>query len=319
MLKFVVCLLLSCLVIPCQALPSIFPSEKITHVIYVTLDGVRWQDVFKNPEQFQKLKNKYAMGKFYGVPRSRTMMEVASIPISLPSYQSQMAGVVQPCNGNDCGRIHVTTLPENILEKMHLSKKDVVVFSSWPIIDLAAQHVLDKIYANTGNIPAIDPTTGQSDAMMAKLNQEQIGDHPYGLDDPHRYDKYTFAQALHYLKNYQPRFMWISLCDGDDAAHRKDLRGYYQALTYYDDIIDQLFETLNILEIEKNTLIIITTDHGRGNGEFWVKHGPEFPESKQTWAFVMHGDLLPVARNGKMSYYNTLSIRPTIEAALGIK
>src|SRR5471032_2981092 len=83
-------------------------------VIYVTLDGVRWQDVYQDKTYFPKLWRKYASDlTFYGLPNSYTKMEVASVTISLPSYQSQMAGVVLPCAGNQCGRIPVKTLVEN--------------------------------------------------------------------------------------------------------------------------------------------------------------------------------------------------------------
>ena len=161
----------------------------------------------------------------------------------------------------------------------------------------------------------LDPETQKSDNVMADLNEKQKSDHPAGAD---RFDKYTFAQSLHYLEKFQPRFMWISLGDADTQAHHNNLAGYHTALMAYDDYLDTLFTTLARLHIDKETLVILTTDHGRGNGIDWTSHGPSYPESKQTWGFAMNGELKPVAQDGDFARYSTLSIRPTIEAALGV-
>lgn len=299
---------------------SIFADPaKVSRVIYVTLDGVRWQDVFSEQTYFPKLwKNAGKFnGIFYGMPNTNIKMETASIPVSLPSYQSQMAGVVQPCDGNECGRIKVETVIENIKRSLNLAKKNVATFSSWPEINDAAESVFGATYANTGNFPVGDPDTHLPDAVMVNLNIKQMVDHPSGFD---RYDKYTFAQAMHYLEKYQPRFLWISLDDADEAAHEGDLQRYHQALSFYDDALDQLLNFLVAVHLDQETLVIITTDHGRGDGDNWKHHGTQYPESKQTWAWVMNSELMPdndPDGTGTL-HYSTLSVRPTMEKALGL-
>ena len=312
-----------CFFIFCCLSTSIFANvlnkentKKITRVIYITLDGTRWQDVFVDRTYFPKLWNKYAPYlTFYGQPDTQTTIEVASVPISLPSYQSQMSGAVQPCQDNSCGRILVETVTENLVHQLGFNKRDVVMFASWPTMSLAVESVAGTTYANAGNAPVVDPDTNQPDEVMADLNAKQAADH----DGGDRYDKYTFAQALHYLEKYQPRFMWISFLDADAAAHHADLNKYHQTLAFYDEMLDTLFTTLQKLNLDPETLVIVTTDHGRGNGDHWTGHGPSLPESKQTWGFVMNGELKPISQDGNIVHYNTLSVRPTIEAALGLK
>lgn len=285
------------------------------HVIYITLDGIRWQDIYQTHRYFAKLWTKHASKlNFYGVPNSKSVMEVASIPVSLPSYQSQMSGAIQPCNDNKCGRIQVETLPEYLIDKLHFAKKDVAIFSSWPVIAEALESKKGAVYSNAGNLPVLDPLSNRPDGIMEILNHEQERDHPDYK--PNRYDKYTFSHALHYFEKYKPRFIWISLVNADDEAHFSHLYEYHQLLSFYDEALDRLFTTLKSMGLEKNTMVIVTTDHGRGNNENWTTHGANFPESKQTWAFVMNGELLPVSRDGNIYHYNTLSIRPTIEKAL---
>lgn len=291
-------------------------NKAIKRVIYITLDGVRWQDVFLDHSRFPIFWQKYAKtAAIYGEPNSNKTMEVASIPVSLPSYQSQMSGSVQSCPDNECGRIHVTTLPENLVNKFGFKKKDVASISSWEVTDYAVESVAGTIFNNNGTRPMYDPDTQEADSVMFEINKDQADHYP---GDDTRLDKYTFAQALHYLEKYQPKFLWISFGDADDYAHEGNLAAYRQSLTFSDESIDQLMMTLKRLNLDTETLIIITTDHGRGNGENWLEHGEEYPESKQTWAFVINGELSAGVKDGDIYRYNTLSIRPTIEAAFGL-
>lgn len=286
------------------------PSGKIKHVVYITLDGTRWQDIYLTHVPLKKFWKKYSMtAKFYGKPGSRDTMEVASIPISLPSYQSQMAGSVQPCRGNSCGRIQVETLAENLINKMGLKKKDVVTISSWDAISLAVEHVEGTTLTNTGNFPMYDPDTHVADSVMNDINMRQANDHNGEV----RYDKYTIEQALHYFETYQPKFMWISLNDADEAAHNGDAAEYYETLALYDNALDALLTKINQLHLSEETMIIVTTDHGRGDGSHWTDHGSTYPESKRTWAIVINGDLTPMGKDGEITRYNTMSIRPTVE------
>lgn len=309
MLRFILLLIIA-------SLSTLTFADKITRVIYITVDGVRWQDVFNDRTHFKNLWEKYASElKFYGMPGSNSTMHVATVPISLPSYQSQTAGSIQFCFNNDCGRIRTQTFLENILNKLNLSKKEVVTFASWPSIGEAAESVFNLTFTNVGNAPMAHPETHIVDSVMAEINLKQLND---GAGDGDRFDKYTFAQALHYLKEYQPHFMWIALNDADTKAHRGDLTGYHQALEFYDKVFDELFTTLTSLNIDRETMVIVTTDHGRGNGKNWTDHGILYPESLQTWAFVKNGSLKYNFSTGYKYFYSTLSIRPAIESALGV-
>lgn len=309
----IACFILTCL-LSTLSLAGQFPNH-ISRVVYVTLDGVRWQDFF-NHDRFPIFWKKYAKhAAIYGRPNSKKTMEVASIPVSLPSYRSQMAGAVQPepCSDNECGPISVVTFPEELVKQSGFNKRDIVSISSWELSDNATESVAGTIFSNNGTRPMYDPDTGVADPIMADLNQQQAAHYP---GDDTRPDKYTFAQALHYLEKYQPHFMWILLGDADDYAHDGNLKSYQQTLTDNDRALDQLMTTLKKLHLARETMIIVTTDHGRGNGENWTEHGEEYPESKQTWAFVLNGNLIPASREGDIYHYSTLSIRPTVEAVL---
>jgi hypothetical protein len=292
-------------------------ANVITHVIYITLDGTRWQDLYLDHKNFPILWSKYANKlTFYGKPHNKLEMEAATTPVSLPSYQAQLSGTVQPCDENDCGRIKVETFPEYLINSGTLKKTDVVTFASWAKINNALEHVKGTTTSFVGNYPVVDPFTNAPDEVMAQINKKQEIDHPPldPEDGPERYDKYTFAQALHYYQKYQPRFMWISFVDADEAGHDNNHKAYQRALSFYDSAFDKLFMTLKQMGADKNTMVIVTTDHGRGHGKDWIDHGPQLPETKKTWAFVMNGSLQPVTNTTANHRFSTLSIRPTIEA-----
>jgi hypothetical protein len=313
MLRTLVAILLTCI------FSITAHAGHIKHVIYFTLDGVRWQDVFLNHDYLPLLWHKHAKNAaIYGAPGTNSTMEVASIPVSLPSYQSQMAGSVPqngPCGDNECGRITVETFPEALVKRHHFLKKDVASISSWEVTDYAVESSADTIFNNNGTRPMYDPDTHTADTVMENVNQQQVADYP---GDDTRLDKHTFAQAMHYFEKYQPRFLWISFGDADEYAHADKLDEYHQALRFSDQALDQLIALLHKMHLEDDTMIIVTTDHGRGNGDNWTDHGEEFPESKQTWAFVFNGELTPISEEKGVKHFSTLSIRPTVEKVFGV-
>jgi predicted AlkP superfamily pyrophosphatase or phosphodiesterase len=318
MLRVIFGLLVLCTVMTASmASPSQTSSTKpIKRVIYITLDGVRWQDVFLDHNRLPLFWAKYAKSAaIYGDPQSNITMEVASIPVSLPSYQSQMSGAVQPCKNNECGRLQAETFPEKLVNKLGLKRKDVASISCWEVMDFAVERTPGTIFSNHGTRPMHDPDTMEDDPVMVALNKQQAAAYP---GDDTRPDKYTFAQAMHYLEKYKPVFLWISLGDTDDAAHEAHLKAYHNALAFGDQAIDQLMQTLKRMKLDKDTMVIITTDHGRGDGDKWSEHDEQYPEAKQTWAFVINGKLTGGVKDGNMEHYSTLSIRPTIESYFGL-
>lgn len=305
--------ILIALAIPLIVTAKPHKSSAIDHVIYVTFDGTRWQDIYID-KRLPNFINKYAkLVEWYGEPGTDRTIEAASIPISMPSYQSQTSGYVQPCLNNECPRISVETMQERLLKEFNFDRKTIATIAGWPVITNAVESTFGVSFSNCGNEDMTDPDTHVADEEMQKINEQQASDQP---PDHNRWDKYTAAHALHYFEKYQPKFLWISLTDADDAAHAADLDAYHASFDLYDNFLMKLFSLLEKKKIADRTIIIVTTDHGRGRGKYWTSHGPQFPESKRTWAFVYNGELKPIGQDGAIMRYSTLSMRPTIENAL---
>ncbi len=285
-------------------------------VIYITLDGIAPVEMSKAhmPYFFSHI---VPLGEMVGLNGDKRSMEVASIPISMPSYHSQMGGVVTDCDGNSCGRIKVETLPEKLVHDLDLTKGKVATFASWSLIREAVEHEEDTTYTNCGtemlHLPGYDE-------RLDKLNYQQLLHPGYGLTD--RKDAYTFALGSIYLERAKPDFLWISLQDGDIFAHQNNRSAYLDVLKQYDENLKLLTLYLKDCDDVDNTWLVVTTDHGRGKGDDWTHHGPAWPESKKTWLFVVSARALRTGEKEVYPYlttkksYSTIDIKPMIESMM---
>ena len=314
-------------------LSASFSAEKTTgpNVILLTLDGVRWEEVFQgadpgqtvdtNPKVFEYLTGTLAkQGTLFGnKSRGETVNVSNKAQNSLPGYQSILSGATQPCESNACGRIKVETFPERIFHDLGLAKNEVATISSWEKIALAAEHVEGTTFVNAGNTPLI---YSSDDAIAADINYKQSVDKtPW---PGARYDKYTFAHAIHYLQKEKPRFLFISLNDSDEWGHKNKYDNYLSTLRQQDRYIKELVQTLDGMgAYGERTTLIITTDHGRGDGNDWNEHGSGYADSKSVWIYGRS----PHTRTAKPAQlrmpasqvvYSHLDIRPTIEATFGL-
>ncbi|MGK5083436.1 alkaline phosphatase family protein [Bdellovibrionota bacterium FG-1] len=297
------------------------------NVILLMLDGVRWQEVFYGvdptlsqdekgvvfPFLWNGLSNQGAL--FGDVLKGNSMTVGNPVNISLPGYQSIMAGMTQPCLNNDCGRISVETVQERLMRSTspaNLDKKKIATIASWQKIALAVEHVEGATFVNAGFQPVVDD---EFDAEFEAINQAQKKDLPVWGEA--RFDRYTFAHAVHFLKKHQPRFLFISLNDSDEWGHKNDYPQYLTTLRQYDAWIRQLVDVLDGMgDYGRNTTLLVTTDHGRGSGQQWDSHG-YIPEAKYVWLYGK----APGAQGARFlnqQNYTHLDLRPTIEAAAGV-
>jgi hypothetical protein len=305
------------------------------NVIFVTLDGVRWEEVFHGADPGQTLDSNSQVFSFLTGPladrgvligdkaRGETVRVGNNYFNSLPGYQSIMAGAAQPCRSNLCGRTPVETMQERIALDLNLKPEQVATISSWEKIAYAVEHVEGATFVNAGNRPLLIGGRDPLSAEDALVNEQQVKD-PAPWKDARR-DKYTVAHALNYLKAKRPRFLYISLNDSDEWGHRGKYDNYISTLRQQDAWLKEIVATLDTMgEYGRNTTLIVTTDHGRGEGNDWSEHGAGFADSGSVWIFGRS----PYTERGLKSHtrapaasvvYSHLDIRPTIEVTFGLE
>lgn len=297
------------------------------NVILVTIDGVRYEEFFKGVDPvlaqastevfFKTLKGlQKTSGAFILGDQITSVATVSNAAnVSLPAYQSILSGATQPCMDNNCGRIGVQTLQEGLVN-MGWPKHEAVTLGSWDKIAYAAESHEGATFVNVAREDLTDPITGLSDPELVKINKAQAADKPPWSDV--RYDKYTWAHALRYLKVNKPSLLYVSLNDTDEYGHANQYSKYLAALRERDQWISDLIQTLGTMgEYGRNTILLVTTDHGRGKGFQWTGHGSNIENSRYIW-FFGH-DLSGknrLARLETVTHFEHNDIRPLIESLL---
>jgi len=89
-----------------------------------------------------------------------------------------------------------------------------------------------------------------------------------------RLDSFTYRYAKDYLLTVKPKVMSISLGETDDFAHDGHYDSYLSSAHQTDKFIADLWQTLQSTPgYKNNTVLMITTDHGRGsNSDDWQHH-----------------------------------------------
>ena len=291
------------------------------NVILVTMDGFRWQELFGGADprlmtkeagkvdQPDTLRTKYYRenpsdarqallpffwstvakhGQVFGDPSLDSSVVVTNDHVfSYPGYNELLCGFGDPAiDSND--KIHNANV--TVLEWLHRKPKysgRVAAFASWDVFPYIINTNRSGVYVNAGWQP------------LDFLSDETLRDQANTLADqlPHywasvRYDAFTFQGALAYLRRKQPRVLYVALGETDDWAHAGRYDLYLDAARNNDRFIQQLWETAqSVPKYKGKTSLVITTDHGRGDGrEEWKNHNAQTPGADRMWIAIMGPD-----------------------------
>jgi arylsulfatase A-like enzyme len=288
-------------------------SARTRNVILVTIDGVRWQEIFGGIDPRRSpslacggatalLPNLHALAE-QGV----SVRDIASSGpnfVSLPGYREIVTGRANArCTNNDCRAIEEATLLDEL--------DDVAVVASWEKIALAASRDPHR-----GMISAGRHAGSTRDRLRVSENASKIlDDNPSAFPgwNDYRPDRYTMALAREVLAEKRPRFLWVALGDTDEYAHRSDYPGYLDALRSADRFVGELWQLLDTLgQYGAETTIVVTADHGRA-GDF-RDHG-KAPESARVWLIAAGGAIAPGVAHGE---HRLRDIAPTIRQLLDL-
>ena len=79
------------------------------------------------------------------------------------------------------------------------------------------------------------------------------------------------------------RFLWIALNDSDEWGHLADYKNHVATLKIYQEWLLELFRILSESGLDgTQTSVIVTTDHGRGQGPAWKDHG-QVTDARAVW------------------------------------
>jgi hypothetical protein len=313
-------------------------TSRTKQVILVTLDGVRWQDIFLgvDPTLASRhhlpdsalvdartlLPNLYRLmvdgGVGIGAPGRGPGVVSTFSALSLPGYLELLSGRRDnPCRSNRCPPTSTPTILDQVRALKGLGKDDVAALASWETIENAATSRPMTFTMSVGRHYGLTRSRVKVDEAASRLLAEGESAHPApGLHD-YRPDRYTGPLALRFLEARRPRLLFIGLGDTDEYAHHDDYAGYLQALREADSFLGDLFATLASMgEYGATTTVILTTDHGRS--EAFFNHGYLAPESRRTWLFAAGGSVPALGLVTNSTERRIADVAPTIRLWLGL-
>lgn len=321
-------------------------KQRVENVIIVTLDGMRWQEVFGgvdsalmnneaynrdtkgtkatfwNDDAAMRRKKLFpflwgtvaVQGQLHGNRTFGNLVDVANrYRFSYPGYNEIFTGYPDTAiNSND----KVSNKNVNVLEYINAQsgfKGKVAAFATWDVFPYILNRQRSGMYVNADrdSFPAV--TQG-----LKLLNDLQyLTNRPLDV----RPDIFTYMAAREYVKQTGPRVLYIAFDETDDYAHSGQYDQYLKSAFAQDAMIADLWQTVQAMPQYKNkTALIITTDHGRGDSvkKQWRDHGESIAEASGIWLAAMGPGIPALGEVKTPAQLYQAQVAPTIAALLGL-
>ena len=297
------------------------PAPK--NVVYVTLDGFRWQEVFRGaeeslisekdggvkdipairkafwrdtPEERREALMPFLwtvvarQGQIFGNrDRGSTARVTNGLKFSYPGYNEMFAGKADPRIDSN-GKI----LNPNITVMEWLNGRagfegKVSAVASWDLYPFIFNQERSKLAINSGWEPYAGSKLSESQTLLNRLIKQA----PHIWDDC-RDDAFTFQIARDSHQQHAPRVFYVGLGDTDEHAHSGRYDKYLRAARDTDDNLRAFWENLQSRpEFRGSTTLFLSTDHGRGDApQGWKSHGEKVDGAEYIWIAAM-GPLTP--------------------------
>jgi hypothetical protein len=316
-------------------------------VILVTLDGLRWQEVFGGADasllngetggakSVDALKERFwsedvaerrtkllpfltgvvaKQGVLIGNPETGPVVRVSNGKnFSYPGYSELLTGKAdERIDSND----KIPNPNVTVLEWLHQKERfkgRVAAFCSWDVFPFIINEPRSGIPVNAGWEPF---EQASSHAALDRLNR--LGDEFGHYWDNVRYDYLTFSGAMEYLAAKRPKVLYVSLGETDDWAHARRYDLYLDAAHRNDRYISLLWEaTQRLPEYAGKTSLFITTDHGRGDTPAdWTSHGSQIAGSDLMWAAAIGPRITSQGLDAGATFTQSQTA-PTVAALIG--
>lgn len=299
-------------------------EPKARNVVLVVSDGVRWQEVFRGADpllmnakhggvrnvealrkDFQRATAPEArqalfpflwsvlarQGQLFGNRDRGSPARVANgRNFSYPGYNEMLTGRPDPrIDRNDFGPNPNETVFE-WLNRQDGFRGRVAAFATWGVFN----DILARERSGVAVFAGWSPPLG-SDRPRLRLLEELYRTTTRIWED-NALDSLMHAAMKEYVQERRPRLLFVGYGETDEWAHagRYDLT--LRAAHQFDRFLADLWETLEALpEYRGQTLLLVTTDHGRGSGPSeWRQHGEKVRGSEAIWIGALGPGVAPL-------------------------
>jgi len=328
--------------------PAFSQKKGERKLILITFDGLRWKEVFRGADSsklFPKIektkdsawraqrlwastsneRRKKLMpflwetiatkGQVYGNRDLNSKVNVTNqYWFSYPGYNEIFTGYGDSIiNSNDYPANPNITIQEFVNKQPGYEGK-VATFASWAAFNRIMNEDRCGFPVNAG----YEAVTDQPNAAEQALSDVQFM-FPKVFGRSERPDGITFMLAKEYLKKNHPKFLQISFIETDAYAHRDSYEYYLESAYVNDSMIRNIWNLVQSDPFYKDqTTIIITCDHGRGEGAEWKNHARRIVEADQVWMAVMGPGIKPLGETKEIQIYQN-QFAQTMAALLGLQ
>jgi hypothetical protein len=325
-------------------------AMKTENIILITLDGLRWQELFKgadsslisdkqyvqNPESlgqmFWRSTNEarretlmpffwstiQSQGQLYGFRDKGSMVNCSNQKwFSYPGYSEILCGFADHdrINSNDKLDNPNTTVLE-FINNQQAFNGSVAAFGSWDVFPYIINEKRSKIPVNAGFESNTESDISDKEHFLNTLQKEIPS--PWSTV---RHDAFTHHYAMEYIKRKHPRLVYIAYGETDDFAHGGHYDAYLKSAYQTDAFISEIWGyAQNHPQYQGKTTMIITTDHGRGTvpKDTWRSHGIKISGADQIWIAVIGPDTpaLGIVKDSQQYYQN--QVAATVAKFLGL-
>jgi hypothetical protein len=329
--------------------PNPAPHGRLTeNVVLIVPDGIRWQEVFTGAEKallndkeggswlddktlqenfwrddvaerrrllFPFLWSTVAQqGQLFGNKTAGSSAHVTNgVAFSYPGYNELVAGFGDPrIDSNEFGPNPNLTVFEWLNSQPDLRGR-VAVYATWGTFgdifnrERSGLHIQAGVRPKTGKLTPRDELLNELYATTTLLDANDL------------YNSFTQAALLDYVKEAQPRVLFVGYGETDSWAHSGRYDLVLTAARQVDRFVEQLWNTMQSMpQYRGKTTFIVTTDHGRGSGPVdWKEHGIESPGSADVWMAVIGPDTPALGERRDIPPVTQAQVAATVAAFLG--
>lgn len=325
---------------------SMAQQKRVENLVVITLDGMRWQEVFGGIDSVLMKTEAYnrdvkglqalfwnedaavrrkklfpflwgtvaAQGQVHGNRNYGNLVDVANrYRFSYPGYNEIFTGYPDTAiNSND----KVWNKNINVLEYINAQpgfEGKVAAFATWDVFPYILNRQRSGMYVNADrdSFPAATP-------QMKMLNDLQyLAPRPLDV----RPDVLTYMAAREYVKTALPRVLYIAFDETDDYAHSGQYDQYLKSAHAQDAMIADLWQLMQTMpQYRDKTALLITTDHGRGDKDKkqWRDHGESLKEAGGIWLAAIGPGLTALGEVKMPAQLYQAQLAPTIASLLGL-
>ncbi len=348
--KLLVSLYLASLCVALLARSSVAagPPLKTQNLILVMNDGLRWEEVFRGPEerllskrpggvkqpallkrQFDRStaearrealfpflwKTVASQGQIFGNQDKGSMVRVTNgHAFSYPGYAETLCGFADPRIDSNAKRNNPN---RTVLEWLYRKPRfggGIVAFGAWDVFPFIFNRERCGFYVNAAFEPMLEGEITPEIAILNKLKKEIP---PHWPGEP--FDALTYHTATEYFRLHEPRVLYLSLGESDEWAHEGRYDEYLLSAHRVDAYVAELWQTVQSHpKYRDRTTLIYSTDHGRGHGpDEWKSHSDKFPGSESIWIAVIGPDTPPLGERSRCQPLTQSQIAATLARFLG--